>query len=233
MIAARLDCGSDDQASTTSTKKDRMKLHRIVHRRRLDEPRRILALTGTLLRPGTRTATVMISTTFALDLAAVLLTTVALTVAAQFRVSIGPIPVTGHTLALVLAASLTTTPVAVAGSAVYVVAAVAGVPVLSGYKRVAGPAFFRLPSAGYVLAFPLATAAVGPACRAATLSARFDDLFYFSLALHGIVLTVGGIWLAWSSGRQAAFTQSAVFATGAVIKSLAAVAFLFAVHPLN
>ncbi|MEX2500958.1 MAG: biotin transporter BioY [Trueperaceae bacterium] len=78
---------------------------------------------------------------------------------AQLRLQIGPVPITGQTLGVLLIGGAYGATLGVATTALYLVVGAAGVAVFSG--GAAGLSVLSGPTGGYLLAFPLAAAVVG------------------------------------------------------------------------
>lgn len=100
------------------------------------------------------------------NLALVLGGTAFIALAAQVAIPLpfSPVPLTGQTLAVLSVGALLGTSRAVASSALYLAAAIAGLPVLAPTAdggHITGTAVFAMPSLGYVLGFIAAGAIVG------------------------------------------------------------------------
>jgi biotin transport system substrate-specific component len=141
-------------------------------------------------------------------------------VAAKVQVPMWPVPLTLQT-AVVLLAGVVLGPAAGAGSQVlYLVMGLAGLPVFAG--PVAGPAYFLLPTAGYLLAFAPAAAVAGlvagPAARR-TLSRLVNG----AVAGTMVVFVLGVGWLAavQQIGPSAALAGGLLpFLPGAAFKAI-------------
>ena len=82
-----------------------------------------------------------------------------LTLLAQLRIPIGPVPFTGQTLAVLLLGAAYGSRMGALTAAVYVVGGALGLPMFQGWQG--GFAHLAGPTGGYLLAFPLAAATVG------------------------------------------------------------------------
>jgi biotin transport system substrate-specific component len=91
----------------------------------------------------------------------IVLGVVALALLAQVRVQIGPVPITGQTLGVLLIGGAYGATLGVATTLAYLLVGGLGLAVFSGGE--AGWAVLAGPTAGYLLAFPFAAALVGAA----------------------------------------------------------------------
>ena len=131
-----------------------------------------------------------------------------------------PVPITAQTLGVMLAGALLGPKRAAVALGVFVLLVAAGLPLLAGGRG--GIGVFLGPTGGFVLAFPLAAAAVG------FLTERFDGagrpLVLFAACLLGgigVVYAIGIPWLALVGGvdPMKAATGSMAFVPGDVIKA--------------
>lgn len=145
-----------------------------------------------------------------------------LLIAASARIStpMYPVPMTLQTLAVVVLAGLFGPRLATAMAVTYLLEGLAGLPVFAHGS--AGPLIFVGPTAGYLLAFPLATLIVGK-----TATTSFVRTTVVTLAAHAVIIALGTAWLATMVGvEKAILTGAAPFVVGSVVKSLAAAAIL-------
>lgn len=146
-----------------------------------------------------------------------------LTVSSYVAVPMVPVPVTMQTLAVLLVGALAGPRLGLAMIVSWLALAAFGLPVLSGGK--AGLLAFTGPTAGFLLAFPLAGYLAGVAAR--TFARGHVSRFASFLGLHGVILLAGWAWLATLVGAEAAFLAGvAPFLVGAVIKSALAAAIM-------
>ena len=152
----------------------------------------------------------------------VALGTLVLAAASWIEVPMVPVPMTMQTYAIVLIGALCGWRLAGAVVLAYLGEAVIGLPVLSG--GAGGPLHFVGPTAGYLIAFPLAAMLVG--WLAETGWTR--DLLRSSVTMllgHAVILGLGVAWLATLIGWQDAVELGLTpFLVGMVLKSALAVA---------
>lgn len=131
-----------------------------------------------------------------------------------------PVPITAQTLGVMLAGALLGPKRAAVALGVFVLLVAAGLPLLAGGRG--GIGIFLGPTGGFVLAFPLAAAAVG------YLTERFDGagrpLVLFAACVLGgigVVYAVGIPWLALVGGMDLmkAAAGSMAFVPGDLIKA--------------
>lgn len=145
---------------------------------------------------------------------------------AKFSIEIGPVPITGQTLALPILVALLGTRLAVLAVIGYLLEGALGLPV---FARGGGFAYLLGPTAGYLWAMPVAAYVIGAAYDHgwdADVGRRFAAIFVGT----ALVILVGACWLY-------AFTGSAKVAIAAgivpfIIGDLAKVAIAAAV-PAN
>lgn len=139
-----------------------------------------------------------------------------LTAASYASVPMLPVPITLQTLAVLLVGALAGPRLGLAMVVSWLSLAAAGFPVLSDGK--AGLAAFVGPTAGFLLAFPVAAYLSGVIVRSAAKghAGRFAGF----LGLHAFILFAGWAWLATLIGADKAFSAGvAPFLIGAGIKS--------------
>lgn len=143
---------------------------------------------------------------------------------AQVAIPMAPVPVTLQTFAVLLGGVLLGPVWGGVAALVYLVMAAAGLPVLS--DGAGGLAPFTGPTAGYLVAFPIAAVLAGVlAQRTKGLLTLLAGLF----GLHLLILALGAAWLARSLGVDAAIEHGVTpFLIGAGAKS-AAVAVVAAI----
>jgi biotin transport system substrate-specific component len=139
-----------------------------------------------------------------------------LTASSYIAVPMVPVPVTMQTLAVLLVGAVAGPRTGLAMIVSWLALAGAGVPVLADGKL--GIAAFVGPTAGFLLAFPVAAFFAGVAAR--TFARGHISRFASFLGLHALILLAGWSWLATIIGAQEAFLAGvAPFLIGAVIKS--------------
>lgn len=120
---------------------------------------------------STRVLTASLRGSWVRDLALVLTGTAFIAVSAQVSVPLpfSPVPLTGQTLAVLLTGAALGSTLGLASTALYLAAALAGLPVLAPTEtgaHLTGAAVLSMPTLGYVVGFMAASAVVG------TLAAR-------------------------------------------------------------
>jgi biotin transport system substrate-specific component len=141
---------------------------------------------------------------------------------AQVAVPMVPVPMTLQTFAVLLAGAVLGGGRGAVAVLLYLAMATLGLPVLSdgggGLERFAGP------TAGYLLAFPVAALAAGEIVRRPAFRGPFAGVAVM-LAAHLFILAAGTLWLAASLGAPAAVAVGFTpFLIGAGVKSVAVVA---------
>jgi len=126
-------------------------------------------------------------------------------VCAKIQIPTFPVPLTLQTFAVLLVGAALGARRAAAAMAAYLMAGAAGLPVFAG--PVAGPAYLVGPTAGFLLAFPVAAFVVG------SLTERGWDRRVLTAALaltvgNGLILGIGFAWLAMQLGRTAAWASA-------------------------
>lgn len=129
-----------------------------------------------------------------------------------------PVPMTMQTFAVLLAGAVLG-PVRGTGAVMlYLVLAAAGLPVLA--DGASGLAPFSGPTAGYLLAFPLAAFGTGRARRAGWLD-RVWPATVFLIVQHLLILALGTLWLSRQLDLGTAVSVGFMpFVVGAGVKSL-------------
>lgn len=120
----------------------------------------------------------------------VLLFGVLTVIATQIQIPFRPVPFTGQVLVVLLAGLLLGPRLGAASQLTYLAIGLMGAPVFAGGKF--GPAVLLGPTAGYLLAYPLAAAVVG------VLSRRAASVVGAGLASAVgalLILLCGGLWL--------------------------------------
>ena len=142
--------------------------------------------------------------------------------AAQVSVPMVPVPMTLQTFAVLLAGAVLGGGWGAVAVLLYLALAALGLPVLSdgagGWARFAGP------TAGYLLAFPLAAGLSGYLASRPVFRAPLAETGLM-IAAHLFILALGAGWLATRIGPAEALAVGVTpFLLGAVIKSVAVVA---------
>ena len=129
-----------------------------------------------------------------------------------------PVPMTMQTLAVTLVGAALGPRLGAAAVLVWLGQAAAGLPVLAGGSGGLTP--FVGPTAGYLLAFPIAAACVGGLVRAGWDARRPLAAFAAMVIGNGICLGLGGAWLAALIGLEAAWASGvAPFVLGGLVKA--------------
>lgn len=143
---------------------------------------------------------------------------------AQVAFNIGPVPITGQTLAVLLIGALFGSKRGALTMLAYIGQGVMGLPVFAG--GTAGPAVLVGPTAGYLVGFVFAAFVVG------LLAERGWDRHALTTALamligNLVIYTVGVAWLSTLIGLEAAITNGVIpFLIGDIIKIVLATALL-------
>ncbi|MEM7054378.1 MAG: biotin transporter BioY [Pseudomonadota bacterium] len=160
---------------------------------------------------------------------AVLAGTLALTLSSYLEVPMIPVPMTMQTYAVVLIGALFGWRLGTITVLAWLAQAAIGLPVLSGGSG--GPLVFIGPTAGYLFAFPLASAIVGWLAQNGWNGQRIGLAFVAMLLGHALCLFLGGLWLATLIGFEPAIAAGVTpFLLGAVFKSALAAATLKMLH---
>ena len=152
-------------------------------------------------------------------LAVIVLGAAAMAAGAQVSVPMVPVPTTLQTLAVVLLGLLAGPRLAMGAAALYLLVAVAGLPVLSSFQRQGGWDFVNFLAAGYVVGFIPAAGVAGWLGRRGGLL----RLTAAGLLAHAVVFAFGvpviAHWLDWPTAIERGL---APFLLGALAKSLVA-----------
>lgn len=157
-----------------------------------------------------------------LRLAAVPAFALLMALCAQVAVPMVPVPMTLQTFAVLLAGAVLGGGRGAAAVLLYLAMAALGLPVLSDGG--AGVERFTGPTAGYLLAFPLAALAVGGIVRRPAFRGPAAGVAVM-VGAHLFILAAGTLWLAASLGAaEAVAVGFTPFLIGAGVKSAAVVA---------
>jgi biotin transport system substrate-specific component len=142
----------------------------------------------------------------------------------EIRLPWTPVPITGQSFAVLLSGAVLGTRRALLAQLLYLAEGAAGLPVFAGGAAGAG----RLvgPSAGYLIAFPLAAAVTG-ALAERGWDRRFASMLAAMLLGSAVIFAFGLLWLARFVPSQALLATGLLpFLPGDLIKAtLAALAF--------
>lgn len=143
---------------------------------------------------------------------------------AQVAVPMWPVPATMQTFAVLLVGAVLGARLGFAATALYLLEGAMGMPFFA--NGAAGPHHLIGPSAGYLLAFPVAATLVGYLARLGftrTFSTTVAAMFVGTL----VILSVGALWLSLVLPQENAFIAGfAVFLPGCALKTLLAAALL-------
>lgn len=156
---------------------------------------------------------------------AVVLGTLFLALSSYVEVPMVPVPVTMQTFAVMLVGALYGWRLGAITIVAWLAEAAIGLPVLSG--GAAGAHHFVGPTAGYLVAFPVAGAVVGWLAERGW-NGRRPVLALFNMLLgNALCLALGAAWLAVLFGADVAWTSGvAPFIVGGVLKSVLGAALL-------
>ncbi len=147
----------------------------------------------------------------------VVLGSLVLAASAQISVPMWPVPMTLQSLAIVLIGALCGWRLAGATVLAYLAEAFVGLPFLAG--GAGGPAPFVGPTAGYLMAFPVAAMLVGWLAEKG-LTRNIFSAFGTMIAGHAVIFMGGVAWLAAVIGAEAAVAAGVVpFMVGMLVKS--------------
>jgi biotin transport system substrate-specific component len=151
-------------------------------------------------------------------LAAVLGFAVLTAICARVSVPMVPVSMTMQTWAVLLAGMVLGPRWGVAAVLLYLGLALAGLPILS--DGASGPGPFMGPTAGYLVAFPLAAGLAGVLAERGRLR-RLVPATVWLFGLHLAILALGTAWLAGRIGAPAAVAAGFTpFLAGAAVKSI-------------
>lgn len=136
---------------------------------------------------------------------------------ARFDIPMHPVPMTMQSWAVLLAGAVLGARWGVAAVLVYLAAAAIGLPVLSDGAGGLSP--FAGPTAGYLVAFPIAAGLTGAAASRGLLDRPVAGLAVLFVA-HLVLLGLGAAWLARVMGLEPALAAGFTpFLIGAAVKS--------------
>jgi biotin transport system substrate-specific component len=138
-----------------------------------------------------------------------------------------PVPMTMHTLAVILIGALYGWRLGALTILAWLGEAALGLPVLA--NGAGGLAPFMGPTAGYLASFPLVAALVGWLAERGWNGSRPGFAFVSMLLGHALCLALGGLWLATLIGAEKAMLAGVVpFLLGSLVKSGLGAAILMA-----
>ncbi len=144
-----------------------------------------------------------------------------LSLASQFELPLGPVPLTLQTLAVVLTGFVLGPHAGFAATALWLACGAAGLPVFAGGDG--GIEHLTGTTAGYLLSFPVAAAIAGYGAERLGSRHRVIWLFLTAVAAHALTLAAGAWWLSTSIGADAALEHGVLpFLSGALLKSAVA-----------
>jgi len=153
-----------------------------------------------------------------------------LTASSYIQVPFYPVPMTMQTLAVTLVGAFLGWRLGAATVVAWLLAAAAGLPVLAG-NHLAGPAAFVSPTAGYLIAFPLAAALTGYLAERGWNGKRGGLAFTAMLLGNALCLVLGGAWLSVLIGPEKAIALGVLpFLAGGLVKSALGAALLKAAN---
>jgi len=149
----------------------------------------------------------------------VLLMVLAVSLMAQVSFDLGPIPITGQTLAILVVAALIGPVESLIGIVLYIALGALGAPIFaggsSGVQAVTGN------TAGYFLGFFVASGAVGSLSAKAGQKATFNSHLTNQVIGTAIIMIAGMVWLAMQNNVSSAIQYGfAPLWPGAVFKIL-------------
>lgn len=158
-------------------------------------------------------------------IAAVAFGTLVLAVSSQIEVPMIPVPITLQTLVVPLIGALYGWRLGLITILAWLGEALVGLPVLAG--GAGGIAHFGGPTAGYLLAFPIAGALTGYLAERGWNGHNVALAFAAFLIANVVCLAIGGLWLASLIGAEKALAFGVTpFLLGAFIKSALGAAIL-------
>jgi biotin transport system substrate-specific component len=151
--------------------------------------------------------------------------------ASQVSIPTQPVPITLQTLAVTVCGLTLGARRGAASQVAYLLAGAAGLPVFAEGKF--GPQWLFGMTGGYLWAFVAAAAFLGWIADRGW-ARRALPLIGGLIGANALILFVGAAWLSLAIGTEAAWTGGVLpFVTGAVLKSLAAVALVGGIHRLR
>jgi biotin transport system substrate-specific component len=165
------------------------------------------------------------SRTLGWQIGAVLVGSALLAASSHIKVPMFPVPMTMQTFAVTLIGALYGWRLGAVTIMAWLFQGALGLPVLAGSS--VGMAYFAGPTAGYLLAFPLAGALTGWLAERGWNGSRMGWAFASMLLGNALCLVVGTAWLSQSIGLDKAIAFGALpFVLGAVVKSALAASTL-------
>lgn len=156
---------------------------------------------------------------------AVLVGSALLAASSHIKVPMYPVPMTMQTFAVTLIGALYGWRLGAVTILAWLSQAALGLPVLAG--GAAGLASFAGPTAGYLLAFPVAGALTGWLAARGWNGNRMGWAFASMLLGNALCIVLGTAWLSLSIGAEKAIALGALpFIVGAVVKSALAASTL-------
>lgn len=148
---------------------------------------------------STRVLTTGLRGTWVRDLALVVGGTLFIAVSAQVSIPLpfSPVPVTGQTFAVLLTGAVLGGNLGLASTALYLAAALAGMPVLAPTEdgaHLTGTAVLAMPTLGYVVGFMLASLLVGALAERGSSRTPLRTVATM-LAGNAVIYTFGLLWL--------------------------------------
>lgn len=159
------------------------------------------------------------------QIGALVLGTLVLALSSQVKVPMFPVPMTLQTLAVTLVGALMGWRLGGLTILAWLAEGALGLPVLAG--GAAGPTHFVGPTAGYLLAFPIAGMLVGWLAERGWNGRRVGLAFVAMLLGNVLCLVLGAAWLSTLIGLDKAVAVGVLpFLLGAVVKSALGAAML-------
>lgn len=167
---------------------------------------------------------------FAWQAAAAVIGVLALILASRIDVPMVPVPMSMQTFAVLLIGALYGMRLGTLTVLVWLALGALGLPVFAG--GTGGMARLMGPTAGYLIAFPIAAACVGWLASRGWNQDRLAWAFGAMLIGHVICLGLGALWLARIIGFEAALAKGVTpFLLGAILKSVLVVVALKLMTP--
>jgi len=157
---------------------------------------------------------------------AVVIAVALLIVSAKIQVPFWPVPLTMQSAVVLMLPCVMGLRAGMLSIALYLGIGLAGYPVFASAAIPAGPFYFLGATGGYLLGFIVAGALVGRVYERTSYKAWLPGLTALMLLGHVIILTIGGLWLAYgipAAGFDGALAMGVMpFLTGSVAKSVLA-----------